>query len=64
MTRAAPAPARLRATLTGFSTLTRNGDVKADLRLPLGRTLLKVDVHAGPVHLNIPRDSRSVTQVK
>lgn len=54
---------RMRGTLTGFGTLRRSGDVKADLLLPHGRTLLKVDVHAGPVHLNIPRDTRSVTQV-
>jgi len=59
----AAVPMRVRGTLTGFSTLRRSGDVKADLVLPHGRTLLKVNVHAGPLHLNIPRDTRSVTQV-
>ena len=54
---------RMRGTLTGFGTLRRSGDVTAELMMPRGRTLLKVDVHAGPIHINIPRDGRSVTQV-
>ncbi len=55
-------PVRILASLAGLSTLRRSGDVQTVI-LPNGRTLLKVNMIAGPLKLSIPsQDVPAVVQ--
>lgn len=49
------------ASLAGLSTLRRSGDVQTVV-LPNGRTMLKVNMVAGPLKLSIPSDVSAVSQ--
>ena len=49
------------ASLAGLSTLRRSGDVQTAV-LPNGRTMLKVNMVAGPLKLSIPSDVSAVSQ--
>lgn len=55
-------PVRVLASLAGLSTLRRSGDVQTVV-LPNGRTLLKVNMIAGPLKLSVPsQDVPAATQ--